>query len=157
MDTNNEFQFFSGNFDLFETPVEPYINPYNNDIFDLSGPLLEEDLFQSQTLSTDEKHLEVQEYKKTTIVEISENSDFIESLEQLVRREIKDKGIEAVVKHCAEHHTKQCFVRDRSDKTERQVKAMVDALDHGKTQLPKGKRVKLGKQIGLSESQIYKW
>lgn len=34
---------------------------------------------------------------------------------------------------------------------------MINSLEPGQSQLPRWKRVELGKKIGLSESQIYKW
>ena len=129
---------------------------------EVSAEIIQQELFQSCSFSTDDKQCENSPVKKANendlqLSEIEESPDFIDSLEDLVRREINDRGIEAVVKDCAEHSTRKCYVRDRSDKTDKQVKAMIEALPPNQTQLPKWKRVKLGKKIGLSESQIYKW
>lgn len=130
----------------------------NRYCLELSGDVYNEDYFQSYSLSTEDKPNESSSNKiSEKMPKIEASQDIIPSLEEIVRREIKDRGIEAVVKDCAEHSSKRCFVRQRNDKTDEQVRAMMEALAPGQTQLPKWKRVKLGKKIGLTESQIYKW
>eukprot|EP00344_Euplotes_crassus_P010967 CAMPEP_0197015712 /NCGR_PEP_ID=MMETSP1380-20130617/75318_1 /TAXON_ID=5936 /ORGANISM="Euplotes crassus, Strain CT5" /LENGTH=166 /DNA_ID=CAMNT_0042441849 /DNA_START=58 /DNA_END=557 /DNA_ORIENTATION=+ len=123
---------------------------------------------RTQLSPSKEQNIEISETrKKNDADDISEDSNFLKTVEEIVRSEIEAKGLDAVVQECSNH----CFlgkskpknpkvkryVRDRSDKTPLQVQAMVDALAPGQKQLVKSKRVKLGKKIGLSESQIYKW
>lgn len=142
-----------------------YPNPL---LIDFNYKLLQEEVWKVSTESSNEKNAEQSENKKKNDEGQSpEDSNFIKTVEELVRREMETKGIEAVVQECSNH----CFlgkskpknpkikryVRDRSDKTPLQVQAMVDALGPGQKQLVKSKRIKLGKKIGLSESQIYKW
>ncbi len=132
---------------------------------------MQEEVFKASTLSSNDKNFESSDNRKKNDEgyedEETEDSIFIKTVEELVRSEIEFKGIEAVVQECSNH----CFlgkskpknpkvkryVRDRSDKTPEQVQAMVDALEPGQKQLVKSKRIKLGRKIGLSESQIYKW
>lgn len=103
--------------------------------------------------------------KNLAQVDISDahtSDEFMGSLLENVRKEIDLIGLDSVIDHCVDHQStskvkENQFVRDRHEKTESQVKAMVEALEDGQTQLPRSKRVKLGRKIHLSESQIYKW
>jgi hypothetical protein len=104
---------------------------------------------------------------------IHQKENFMDYVLGLVRREIDVRGLDPVIEDCVSHSSsgkseffelnnlllekKIQFVRDRHEKTEAQVKAMIEVLEEGQTQLSRAKRVKLGKKIGLSESQIYKW
>lgn len=130
--------------------------------------LLQDDVFKSSTQSTNDRNFENAEARKKNDNEDPITEDNIAKLaEDLVRNEIRIKGIEAVVQECSNHSflgkskpknpRVKRYVRDRSDKTPSQVEAMIAALEPGQKQLVKSKRIKLGKAIGLSESQIYKW
>ncbi|CAI2360056.1 unnamed protein product [Moneuplotes crassus] len=152
------------NINLFEFPYEPCDEQFNY----FNYQMLQDELCKDSTESSKEQNIEISETrKKNDADDISEDSNFLKTVEEIVRSEIEAKGLDAVVQECSNH----CFlgkskpknpkvkryVRDRSDKTPLQVQAMVDALAPGQKQLVKSKRVKLGKKIGLSESQIYKW
>ena len=160
--------FSSKQTDLYDTPFDHFIDEHSlfKDMDDL-----EEDKPQNFGFFTKASQLVNERTTTEQIPEIEPEVSTemsIQELERLVQEEIQIKGIESVVADCANH----CFlgkktdpkpsksgkyIRDRHDKTEAQVKAMVGALEPGQTQLPRWKRVRLGRKIGLSESQIYKW
>ena len=128
--------------------------------------MFDDEEHKDSSFSTDDKPLKIKQNSKKNS-EVSENSNIIQELEELIRLKIQQGRIEDVVQECADHwflgkskpknpRVKK-FVRDRSDKTEAQVKSMISALKPGQTQLKKSKRIKLGRKIGLTESQIYKW
>jgi hypothetical protein len=80
-----------------------------------------------------------------------------------VKEEIKGSGIEATLDFCL--RSKECKnpkknisnIRFKQTKSREQLRKLKQALEKYPLKFPKKKRIELGKEIGLSETQIYKW
>lgn len=80
-----------------------------------------------------------------------------------VKEEIKGSGIEATLDFCL--RSKECKnpkknisnIRFKQTKSREQLRKLKQALEKYPVKFPKKKRIELGKEIGLSETQIYKW
>lgn len=85
------------------------------------------------------------------------------ALKNEVKNEINTFGIEETLDFCL--RSKECKdekkniskIRYKQTKSNFQLKKLQEALEMYPLKFPKKKRIELGKEIGLSETQIYKW
>ena len=90
------------------------------------------------------------------------DSDTRDQLEKVVRREIDCRGFDFVLDSClkgreASKKKRRLPIRFKHTKTNAQVNRLQEQLKNHPLKWPKRMRVKLGKEIGLSQIQVYKW
>ena len=86
-------------------------------------------------------------------------------LEIKVRKEIEEKGLDFVLDKAllgedTRTHKRKQYVQDRQKKTKTQIKVLTHelakVLKRGK-RMTRSRRARIGKKIGLTENQVYKW
>lgn len=84
-----------------------------------------------------------------------------EELENFVKKEIAQEGIENVLNFCLmnndEEESNKIIMRKHNNKNKLQVKRLKEALRLFPKKFPLKEREKLAQEIGLSEEQIYRW
>lgn len=86
----------------------------------------------------------------------------MDSLEQNVKKEIDEKGLDFALEGCLKSKTSEKKkqkknIRNKQTKTKEQIAFLEEELKSNPKRWNKQERIRIGEKIGLTQIQVYKW
>ena len=141
---------------------EDHPQEFNNESsYDCYNSWTNEDLYSlnnlSRCLNIDSVFTPLKEETQTVIQKVE-----IKGLEEQVKVEINEKGIEFALNLClksknSEKKKAQKKLRNKQTKTKEQIEFLEQELKANPNRWTKQRRMELAREIGLSQIQVYKW